>query len=284
MKSKIFIMASATVIAALAASCKPQQATVNQAGTVVTETPQQTEVAIEDVLFGSWAAIDVNGQHVEGPDVPYVEFAKDASNPFLVKCYAYDGCNYTNGEYAVTSGGKMKAVSDFAKTMMMCDDAKYELGVTMAINNVTNFKIQKVGLDNLLYMYNAQGQTLMTLRKYDSKFIEGAWKVTMINNTSVEQDADLSLVFDLAEKTVHGNAGCNALNGQIYVDPNQQNSFQFRDIATTRMTCPMIQLEQQFLSALSQVKTIRPTNANTAELLNEAGQAVVTLQREATAK
>ena len=280
MKTNIMILAAAALIAGTT-GCNTQKktVTVNSVGTVQTQTPQQTEGAIEQVIFGSWAVIDVNGQRVEGPDAPYVEFAADARNPFLVKCYAYDGCNYMNGEYAVTAGGQMKSTGDFAKTMQMCPDAKYELGVTMGINNVRGYRIEKAGIDYLMYMTDSTGRALLTLRKYDSKFIDGAWAVTSINGASVAADKDLSLVIDLAEKTVHGNAGCNALNGNIVVNPSVQNSFEIQDVATTRMSCPDLALEQTFLAALNQVKKIRPTGNDTADLLSEADQTLLTLKR-----
>lgn len=85
-----------------AASCKsPQQVTVNSAGAVSTTTASQTDAAIHKVIFGNWTVADVGGIKVTGPDRPYLEFGADATNPFLAKCYVYDGCNYINGEYAL---------------------------------------------------------------------------------------------------------------------------------------------------------------------------------------
>ena len=146
-------------------SCKSPQVTVNSAGAVTTATTSQTDAAIHQVIFGNWTVAEVGGMKVTGPDRPYLEFGSDATNPFLAKCYVYDGCNYINGEYAITPGGSMKRTSDFASTMRMCADAPYEMGVTLAVNNVTNYRIEKVGTDYLLYMTDAEGKTLMTLRR-----------------------------------------------------------------------------------------------------------------------
>ena len=139
MKIKTILIASAAVIATTA--CKaPTQVATNSAGTVKTETISQTEGAIHKVLYGTWTAIDVNSVAVSGTDRPYIEFGEDPSNPFIVKCYAYDGCNYINGSYAVTPGGAMKRISDFISTMKMCDGANYEMGMNLALNDVTNYK------------------------------------------------------------------------------------------------------------------------------------------------
>lgn len=275
------ILATGIALATMASCKSPQQVNVNSVGVVKTETPAQTEGAIQKVLYGPWTVMDVNGMKVSGnTDLPYVEFSEDASNPFLVKCYAYNGCNYLNGEYAVTPGGNMKPTSEFATTMRMCHDAPYEMGVNMALGMVDSYRIEKIGIDYILYLNNADGNTMLTLRKYDPTFINGTWMITSIEGSSVSEDDDIQLALNLKEKSVHGNSGCNMLNGSFVVDPNVQNSIQFVNLATTRMMCPNIQLEQKFLDALNRVRTIIPgTSANTASLRDEAGQVLITMQR-----
>ena len=260
-------------------SCKSPQVTVNSAGAVTTATTSQTDAAIHQVIFGNWTVAEVGGMKVTGPDRPYLEFGSDATNPFLAKCYVYDGCNYINGEYAITPGGSMKRTSDFASTMRMCADAPYEMGVTLAVNNVTNYRIEKVGTDYLLYMTDAEGKTLMTLRRYDASFIEGAWAVTDVEGRKVSDDSGVTLTCDLKDLRIHGNAGCNVLNGRIVMNPDVQNAMAFTNVATTRMTCPEIELEQQVLGALSRVAAISAVNDDTANLLDSAGQTLMTLKR-----
>lgn len=263
-----------------AASCKsPQQVTVNSAGAVSTTTASQTDAAIHKVIFGNWTVADVGGMKVTGPDRPYLEFGADATNPFLAKCYVYDGCNYINGEYAITPGGSMKRTSEFASTMRMCADAPYEMGVTLAVNNVTNYRIEKAGTDYLLYLTDAEGKTLMTLRRYDASFIDGAWAVTDVEGRKIKEDSGVTLAFDLKDLSIHGNAGCNVLNGRIVMNPDVQNAISFTNVATTRMTCPEIELEQQVLGALNRVAAISAVDDDTANLLDSAGQTLMTLKR-----
>ena len=161
----------------------------------------------------------------------------------------------------------------------MCADAPYEMGVTLAVNNVTNYRIEKVGTDYLLYMTDAEGKTLMTLRRYDASFIEGAWAVTDVEGRKVSDDSGVTLTFDLKDLRIHGNAGCNVLNGRIVMNPDVQNAMAFTNVATTRMTCPEIELEQQVLGALSRVAAISAVNDDTANLLDSAGQTLMTLKR-----
>ncbi len=252
----------------------------NSTGTVKTETLGQTEGTISHVLYGEWTAFDVNGKAVSGDERPYAIFDKAGNNPFLVKCYANNGCNTLNGILAVTPGGKMKPTTDFASTMRLCADAPYEQGFNMAMNQVTTYKIEQVGSEYLLYMNNDEGKTLMVLRKADAGFMNGAWQVTRINNKAMPSGRNLEIVVDIADLSVHGNAGCNVFNGALFIDQEKQNSLQFRDLTSTRMTCPDIALEQQFLVALEQVETVIPgKSADTALLKDATGKVVIQLKR-----
>lgn len=280
MKINFLLIASATALTAMTACKTNNQVTTDKAGVVQTETLSQTEGAIHKLLFGTWTATTIGNAKVDGTDRPYIEFGEDASNPFLVKTYAYDGCNYLNGEYAVTPGGQMKRTSDFISTMRMCPDAKYEVGMNMALNNVTSYRIEKSGLEYYLYLNNAEGTNMMVLRRFETSFINGAWSVTAVNGASVDPDLEIVLVIDLDQHSIHGNAGCNTLNGKATVNPDVQNSISFTDLLTTRMTCPAIATEQALLSALSTVTSVQPGGTDdTAVLRNANGNAAVNLTR-----
>lgn len=275
--NKYFIF-SAVALFSLSA-CNSRQVAVTTTGQVKTETAGQTEGAIEHVLYGQWIASNVNGAAVTGDNRPYMVFDKSTTNPFIVNCYAYDGCNVLNGAFAITPGGQMSRTSDFLSTMKMCPDAEYEIGFTMAINTVHGYTVEQVGRDYLLYIKNAQGNTTMTLRKSDLGFANGAWKVVSLNGSQVPADSEMQMVIDIPELKLHGNAGCNTMNGSIYINPDKQNSLEFKDVITTRMTCPQIELEQQLLTALSQVTSVQ-FSSNGQLLLNDAsGHTLVTLSK-----
>lgn len=262
------------------ASCNTvHKVSVDSAGEVKTETINQTEGAIQQVLYGQWIAADVNNVPVAGDNRPYIVFDKSTTNPFILKCYAYDGCNTLNGSLAVTPGGQMSRTSDFMSTLRMCPDAPYETGFSLAINTVSRYAIEKAGRDYLLYFKDSAGKTTMVLRKSDLGYVNGAWRVAKINNTVVPEDAGIRVVIDVPELKIHGNAGCNTLNGSIYIDPDKQNSMQFRNIATTRMTCPQIELEQKFLAALSQAATVAQGIDSSVIFKNASGNTVLILYK-----
>lgn len=281
MKSIKILLCFVVALTIVLSGCNSTKGQVaQQAATVKTETLKQTQAVIGHVLYGEWTAFDVNGQMVTGDDRPYVIFDKDAENPYEVVAYANNGCNTLNGKYAVTPGGEMRPIGNFASTMRLCGDAPYEMGFNLALNYVTNYKVEQIGTEYLLYMVNSEGKNLMVLRKADAGFMNGAWRVTKIGSTSVAEEKGIELNIDIPDLKVHGNAGCNVVNGTLFIDPAKQNSLQFKDLRTTRMTCPDIALEQQLLLALEDVETVVSGNdGNTAQLKNAQGKVLITLKK-----
>ena len=150
----------------------------------------------------------------------------------------------------------------------------------MALNTVESYTIEKVGSDYLLYLKNGAGATTMILRKSDLDFVNGAWAVQKIGNTPVPQDSEMKIVIDIPELKIHGNAGCNILNGDIRLNPDVQNSIEFANLATTRMMCPDMETEQAFLKALESAKKVATTgNKDIIFFTDAAGKTVVVLKR-----
>lgn len=283
--NKIILIGSTLLVGGLLWSCSifsPKQ-TVNvspETNEVVTTTAPETIIAIDKVLYGEWTASTVGELTVTGDERPYVIFDTTAVNPYIVKVYANNGCNTLNGEMAITPGGEMKKTSEFPTTMRYCGNAPYEIGFNMALNTVSSFKIEKIGEDYLLTMLNTNGTPLMTMSKSNISFMNGAWAIVKIGNETISEDKGIQIVVDIPESKIHGNAGCNVVNGKIFIDPDKTNSIQFTNLITTMMYCPNMQLEQAFLVALEQVETAIPeNNGETAILKDAGGQAVLTLKR-----
>lgn len=267
-----------------ATACNSTRHTAKEvAGTVAVGTTAQTNAAVHKILYGEWIAYKVGNLLVEGTDRPYVIF--DGENtpqvPNIVKMYGNDGCNILNGTFKISAGGQMQRASEMISTLRMCPDAPYEMGMTLALNNVDHFTLDKIGNDYLLNMKATNDSTLMVLRKYDLNFINGAWDVVSIYGEKVNATEALpQLVIDTPEQKIHGNVGCNTMNGTIAIDPDRQNSMHFTNMITTRMTCPDINIEQSLLKALGEVSTVTPINDMAgAHLKDEAGNVVITLKR-----
>ena len=282
MKHLSFTVAGTIALSILMSACNTSKKSTQVAGPVAVSTPSQTTAAVHKVIYGEWIAYQVGDQLVTGADRPYIIFNgdNDSHTTNYVKIYGNDGCNVVNGAYTITPGGKMVRASELISTLRLCPDAPYEMGMTLALNNVQKFELDKIGNDYLLSMKGANDSTLMVLRKYDLNFINGAWAVTSIDGEKVPETADLQLVIDTPEQKIHGSVGCNTMNGTIVINPDLQNSIRFTDMITTRMTCPDIETEQALLTALSKVTTVTPIDDMAgAQLKDEAGNTLVVIKR-----
>lgn len=243
----------------------------------------QTEAMINRIMFGKWDVLTVGGKRVTGSERPYVVFDSTATNPFILKFYANNGCNTINGMVALTRGNEMAKVGDYASTMRLCPDAPYENGVSSALENVKKYRLDVLGEgDYQMSFLDRSGKTMMVLSKNDMSFVEGAWAVTNIGQIEVKPDdlpSPMMLVIDMIEHKLHGSTGCNVLNGNIVVDPDVRNSITFTDVSTTRMGCPNAGLEQQLTAALARVvRAEQGKKADIVLLLDQAGNTVIRLK------
>ncbi len=99
------------------------------------------------------------------------------------------------------------------------------------------------------------------------------WTLTTLRGTTVEPEATPqapTLIFDPAEKRVHGHAGCNRFFGSYEL---AGDALRFGGLGATRMACPQgMDVEQAYLQALAEIDGARLSDA-TLELT--AGEDVI---------
>ena len=84
--------------------------------------------------------------------------------------------------------------------------------------------------------------------------LDGEWRVVELNGNKLDPDKSNQLiVIDVARNHLSGNAGCNRMNGSIEYSEARKNIIKFPQVATTRMACPELKGEQEFLEALNKV-------------------------------
>lgn len=280
------LFASALAVTALVSSC----GTLKKSGTTVTDNKAEvktTQVAGKTSsydesqiapLLGSWAVTTINGKQVvvNGENHPQISFEAipDAKTAILV--IAFNGCNYLNGSWIVR-GSKLEPNGEFLSSLKACDNAPYEDAMNQAVNSVASYSIVDA---NTITLNSSAGTAVMTLRKRNLSFLNGAWQVTTIQGTPVPASAAVKVVIDVDECKIHGNAGCNILNGTVVVNLDKGDGIEFKDLATTRMTCPDIATEQAFLLALEQVDTCTEgASADQAIMKDSDGKQILTLIR-----
>ncbi|MDE6555688.1 MAG: META domain-containing protein, partial [Duncaniella sp.] len=262
MKGSIFSISVLSVGLMMLASCS----TIKKAGSLIkpkssataakTETPKPAEESVsvtvaESPLAGEWSITEVNGKEivVNGENHPKLALQSEAAHPGEISVIGYNGCNYINGTWMV-DGTRLTRAGEFISSLMLCQDAPYETEINVALNTATGFAVDD---EQNVRLTDASGTTLLKLRKRNLSFLNGAWQVTSIEGQPVPASANIVIVIDIDECKIHGNAGCNILNGEITVNLDKGDAIEFKNLMTSRMMCPDINTEQVFLLALESV-------------------------------
>ena len=89
----------------------------------------------------------------------------------------------------------------------------------------------------------------------DINELEGEWNVIELEGKSLSSDNPLPfLSFDLKEKRLSGNTGCNRIIGSLDIDDANNEMISFPQVGSTRMACPDMTVEDNLLKLLNSVK------------------------------
>lgn len=228
------------------------------------------------IVKGDWAIEKVNGKNAVGEKAPFIKF-----DPSQKRFYGNNGCNVINGSYAYNPADSVLSFSDVVSTMMACaKEGLTDYEINNALNATRYYSWEQRDSQYFLYFYNAQHKQVMTLMHQNFQFLNGTWAVTAINEEPVDEP-DMKIVIDIDEGKLHGNTGCNILNGTIETDRETANSISFQKIITTRMACPDSSHETEFIVALEEATYARPISPEKVLLLNPDGKVVLELVRAA---
>lgn len=226
------------------------------------------------VIKGDWAIEEVFGEKAVGVSIPFLKFSESEK-----RVYGNNGCNTINAEYRYNAADSVLTFSNTAVTMMLC----HKEGITdhlinQALNDTRHYSLQESEEGYVLNLYNSEGEKIMVLTHQNLDFLNGTWKVVAIYGEEVNIEK-MKLVFDIDEHKVHGNTGCNVLNGRLETDLDAPNTFSFENIGVTMMYCPDIEYQSAMLVALEDACRAKPIDKTRVQLLDSEGAAVMTLQR-----
>ena len=162
--------------------------------------------------------------------------------------------------------------------MMECHNATSERTVMKALNDVASYKISVEDGIRYLSLLNTKGHQVMTLKNHDINFLNGAWTVSSLNGESVT-NKNVKLVIDVQEMKIHGNSGCNIINGTLFIDPNIDWGVEFQQLISTMRMCHDIHIETALLVALEETQTCKKLNDEEIALYDGDGKNVATLRR-----
>lgn len=237
------------------------------------------ETATLSVINGEWSIVEINGSAVvpaSGQEYPYIGFETTTG-----KVYGNSGCNRIMGSFDTKTEAGALNLGQLAGTRMMCQDMTMERNVLNTLKNVKGYKV----MGNKIALTNSRNRPIIMLdtKKATTRIasLEGEWKITEVNGEAIPAGLERKpfLSFEVEKKRVHGNAGCNMINGGYITDDENPRAISFPAMAATMMACPDMTLERKVMNALNEVKTYDIFNDKSAGLYNGAGELIVKLAK-----
>lgn len=139
-------------------------------------------------------------------------------------------------------------------------------------------------MNNLTFSFAAAAMLLCscgTTKQATVADLTGEWDIIAVNGATVTTPADQDqpyIGFDTANGRVFGNASCNSIMGS-FNPSSPAGVIDLSDMASTRMMCPDMELEQSIMSALAKTTTYKLTNMGDIELCDASGSALLTLKK-----
>ena len=153
-----------------------------------------------------------------------------------------------------------------------------DMEINLALDATRYYSWELNGDDYYLTFYNELREPVMGLMHQNFQFLNGTWAVKEISGEEVDVPK-MKLVIDVEEGKIHGNTGCNVINGSLEINMNAANSISFQAISKTMMLCPNENYETQLLVALEEAMKAKPLKGGKVELLDSQDKAVLVLER-----
>lgn len=222
-------------------------------------------------LEGEWDIVTLRKKSVSTPDRAYLYL--DFKN---FKVYGSTGCNDLNGRFQ--QSGTNINFKDFITTERACHSATRERDILKALAEVQRMTMSTQYNIEYLNLMNSKGQVIMVLKHHNLDLMNGVWIVREADGVNV-RDKNVRMVIDATMQTLHGNTGCNIINGIIHIDASKDHAIQFEDIHTTGNVCDDMTTETAILVALEQTESCKRINDAQVALLDHKGRIVLMLDR-----
>ncbi len=270
-----FMMAPATMDARKKKDKKLEKRGVNVENVIADVDQPMREVEITNParqLYGEWDIVMMRKKQVYTMERAYLYLDFAGGN----KVYGCNGCNTINGKFS--QSGNDISFSDFVSTGESCRNVTSEKTIMHTLAEVRHFTLEAQYNAQYLNLMNAKGTVLMVLKRHNLDAMNGAWLVKEIESENVSQH-NMRMVIDAEMQTIHGDTGCNIINGVITLDPTKDMAIQFEDLQSGEHDCEAIDYETALLLALERTESCKRINQNEMALLDNKGAIVIVLQR-----
>ena len=268
------LMAPATMDARKKKDKKLEKRGVNIENVMDVEQPMR-EVAITNPaqqLYGEWDIVSMRKKKVYSLERAYLYLDFAGGN----KVYGNNGCNTINGTFQL-SGNNLK-FGEFISSGESCHNVTSEKTIMHTLADVRRYTLETQYNAQYLNLMNSKGTVLMVLKRHNLDAMNGPWLIKEINSENVSEKG-MRVVVDAVEQTIHGDTGCNIINGIITLDPTKDMAIQFEDLHSTEHECEDIDFETALLLALETTESCKRINQNEMALLDHKGSIVLVLQR-----
>ena len=226
------------------------------------------------IVKGDWAIEKVYGEPTVGEKAPFLKFVPEEG-----RVYGNNGCNVINAEYKYNPEDSTISFSYLSSTMRLCHkEGLTDIQINQALDAVRYYSWALNGDDYNITLYNEGHEPVMDLMHQNFQFLNGTWAVKEISGEAVNNPR-MKLVIDVEEGKLHGNTGCNVINGSLEINMESANSISFQGIAKTLMMCPDENYETMFLVALEEAMKAKPLKGGKVELLDSQDKPVLVLER-----
>lgn len=207
-------------------------------------------------ISGEWNIIEINGTAVvpaPRQEFPFIGFdTKDG------KVYGNSGCNRLMGAFNVNAKPGTIDLGALGSTRMACPDMTLENNVLSALGQVKKYK--KLGKENIALCGSSNRPIIILQKKEataDLSDLNGKWMISEAGGEAIPGGMEKQpfIEFNISEKSLHGNAGCNIINGAFQTDGENPTAISFPQVISTMMACPDMAVEGRVLKALNSVQS-----------------------------
>ncbi len=269
------LLAPATMDARKKKDKKMEKRGVNVENVIADVEQPMREVAITNPaqqLYGEWDIVNLRKKKVYTLERAYLYLDFAGGN----KVYGNNGCNTINGRFQL-SGNNLK-FEDFISSGESCRNVTNEKTIMHALADVRRFTLETQYNAQYLNLMNSKGVIIMVLKRHNLDAMNGAWLIKELNSEKVDE-LNMRVVIDAVMQTIHGDTGCNIINGIITLDPTKDMAIQFEDLHSTEHDCENIDFETDLLLALETTESCKRINEQEMALLDNKGKIVIVLQR-----
>lgn len=111
-----------------------------------------------------------------------------------------------------------------------------------------------------------------------TELLSGNWNIVTVDGKKIASEEPAFLAFDLKEKRIHGNNGCNIINGELIVD--NDGTFLLDKVISTMRACAGDNPEAQIMKALNDTRSFKVESKDNLKLYNADKNEVLSLKKQ----